>query len=243
MNAHEKSSASSCKLCDLLLSSVQGNLRGVVRSKATNWCSFGITTKFAFIRHRRDAIRIYLRARESDGPDLKALIGKISEITLQVRGTSGSAWAQSTYYFLDVETEAQIRAATPLLLYAAGKIKQRPVRQFLLPSEEAACELIEGNRVTVQVSRVERDPKAREKCISIFGPVCSVCGFDFERTYGEIGKGFIHVHHLIPLASSKGQHTVDPKMHLRPVCPNCHEMLHRRNPPISIEALAARIKR
>ena len=198
-------------MCDLLLSSVQGNLRGVVRSKATNWCSFGITTKFAFIRHRRDAIRIYLRARESDGPDLKALIGKISEITLQVRGTSGSAWAQSTYYFLDVETEAQIRAATPLLLYAAGKIKQRPVRQFLLPSEEAACELIEGNRVTVQVSRVERDPKAREKCISIFGPVCSVCGFDFERTYGEIGKGFIHVHHLIPLALSKGQHTVNPK--------------------------------
>ena len=243
MNAHEKSSVSSCKLCDLLLSSLQDDLHRVVRTEATGCCSFGTTTRFGYVYHRRDAIRIYLRAKESDGPDLKALIGSNSAISLQVRGAKGSAWAQSTYYFLDVDHEAQIRAATSLLLYAAGKIKQRPGRQFLLPSEEDACQLIEGNRVTVQVSRVERNPKARAECIAIFGPVCSVCGFDFERTYGEIGKGFIHVHHLIPLASSKGQHTVDPKMHLRPVCPNCHEMLHRRNPPISIEALAARIKR
>jgi len=107
----------------------------------------------------------------------------------------------------------------------------------LLPSE-AASELVtfEGGRVLVQVSRFERDPRARKQCISKFGTECSVCGFDFGKKYGEIGKGFIHVHHLRPLATRGKSHRVDAGKHLRPVCPNCHEMLHK-GPPFSIKKL------
>jgi len=53
-----------------------------------------------------------------------------------------------------------------------------------------------------------------------------VCKFNFEETYGEIGKGFIHVHHIKPLASS-GETRVDPYNDLVVVCPNCHSIIHR----------------
>jgi len=93
----------------------------------------------------------------------------------------------------------------------------------------------------VQVNRIERDPKAREGCIRLFGAQCSVCGLEFEKSYGDIGSGFIHVHHLNPIAETKGQRDrVNPRTGLRPVCPNCHEMLYRRTPPFTIEEMKAR---
>jgi 5-methylcytosine-specific restriction protein A len=111
----------------------------------------------------------------------------------------------------------------------------------LLPSEEAESVSVEGGRTMVQVNRFERDPAARRRCIQIFGTRCLVCGFDFAKTYGEIGAGFIQVHHLSPLSMNRKKHRVDVRSDLRPVCPNCHEMLHRKKPPFSIEALKARI--
>lgn len=80
-------------------------------------------------------------------------------------------------------------------------------------------------RKKVYVNRYERDPEERRKCIERFGNKykCIVCGFNFEDKYGEIGRGFIHVHHINPL-SDNGQ---DVSENLIPVCPNCHAMLHR----------------
>ena len=72
-----------------------------------------------------------------------------------------------------------------------------------------------------------RSAKARKDCIEHFGSTCKVCGLDFEALYGKRGKGFIHVHHLNPMAGAEGPRPVDPKKDLIPVCPNCHAMLHR----------------
>lgn len=108
----------------------------------------------------------------------------------------------------------------------------------LLPEEvETGGDYVEGATFEVQVVRYERDLGARSKCISHHGTSCSVCGFEFARIYGAIGSGFIHVHHLIPLSQINSQYTVDPIRDLRPVCPNCHAMLHMRSPPYSIEEL------
>jgi predicted HNH restriction endonuclease len=87
----------------------------------------------------------------------------------------------------------------------------------------------------ILVNRYERDPHAREACIARYGTVCYVCGFDFSSRYGEVMAGFIHVHHLLPLASVGVGYQVDPERDLRPVCPNCHAVIHRREPPYSIE--------
>lgn len=95
----------------------------------------------------------------------------------------------------------------------------------------------EGALKQVYVNSYERDPKAREKCIKVHGCKCAVCGMDFERMYGELGKGFIHVHHIVPLSEIREEYKVDPVNDLIPVCPNCHAMLHRNTPPCSIEKL------
>ncbi|WP_434953186.1 HNH endonuclease [Shewanella sp. HL-SH4] len=51
------------------------------------------------------------------------------------------------------------------------------------------------------INAYERNPKARTACIAKLGAIFLVCGFDFEKTYGEIGKGFIHVHHKVDIAT------------------------------------------
>lgn len=103
--------------------------------------------------------------------------------------------------------------------------------------EELPELILEGARRTISVNTYERDPNARRKCIAHWGLKCSVCSFDFENRYGELGEGFIHVHHLKPLGDIGGQYELNPVNDLRPVCPNCHAMLHRRRPALAIEEL------
>jgi len=98
----------------------------------------------------------------------------------------------------------------------------------------------EGKRYDVKLTKYERNPAARKKCIDHYGMSCVVCGLYFAQTYGEIGANFIHVHHLNPVAQKKSAYEVDPVKDLRPVCPNCHAMLHspsRNEPPLTIEEL------
>ena len=77
------------------------------------------------------------------------------------------------------------------------------------------------------VNSYERNREAREICIAAHGCRCSVCGMDFEQMYGDIGRGFIHVHHIVPISTIGAEYKLDPVKDLVPVCPNCHAMLHR----------------
>lgn len=104
--------------------------------------------------------------------------------------------------------------------------------------EEEVGTVPEGAKRTIQVNVYERDPNARRKCIAKWGLKCSVCSFDFVESYGELGEGFIHVHHLKPLGEIGEQYELNPVTDLRPVCPNCHAMLHRRKPALGIEELS-----
>lgn len=101
---------------------------------------------------------------------------------------------------------------------------------------------IEGAVKRIHVNAYERDPQARIACIRNFiqkhgGLFCSICKFDFEKQYGPLGKGYIHIHHITPLSSIRKDYAVDPVNDLVPVCPNCHAMLHRGNDVMSVESL------
>ena len=95
----------------------------------------------------------------------------------------------------------------------------------------------EGREYLTTSTRYERNPINRELCLASKGYRCSVCGIDMEDVYGEIGKQFIEVHHSIPVSSYGHERLIDPLLELFPVCPNCHAMLHRKNPPYSIDEL------
>lgn len=108
----------------------------------------------------------------------------------------------------------------------------------LLPEEVDTPEsYIEGASKSISVNTYERSSDARRKCIEHHGLNCSVCDFNFEQAYGAIGENYIHVHHIIPLSEIKKEYTLDPIKDLIPVCPNCHAIIHRTRPALSIQQL------
>ena len=115
----------------------------------------------------------------------------------------------------------------------------------LLPdevSEDSQDFYREGSKMAVLVNKYERNSEAREKCIEHYGAICSACEFDFKEEYGDIGKGFIHVHHLIPISEIGNSYNIDPINDLIPVCPNCHAMIHKRKPnPFTIEEIKQKL--
>jgi 5-methylcytosine-specific restriction protein A len=132
------------------------------------------------------------------------------------------------------------------LAEASRRIGQLPeaIKKVAVPPESNFPDTLadsegysEGAVRRVTVNAFERDPKAREACLAKHGRQCVICDIDFALVYGDIGKGFIHVHHKKPLAAIRAEYTVNPKIDLVPVCPNCHAMLHTSNPPLGIEAL------
>lgn len=100
---------------------------------------------------------------------------------------------------------------------------------------EVIDQYYEGALKKVYVDRYERDYNARNKCLEIHGCKCVVCGMTFESIYGEVGRGFIHVHHTIPISTIGQTYQIDPEKDLVPICPNCHAMLHRKDPPYKVE--------
>ncbi len=113
------------------------------------------------------------------------------------------------------------------------------VEDFGVSSLQVTSTYEEGNSRRVEATVYERDPKARQRCIDHYGPVCVVCKLNFENRYGDLGKGYIQVHHLVPISKWGEKYSVDPIRDLCPICANCHAMVHRRNPPYSVEYVRA----
>ncbi|HHT9167053.1 MULTISPECIES: HNH endonuclease [Legionella] len=104
----------------------------------------------------------------------------------------------------------------------------------LLPLEEVKEPLsegeVEGTALLKVVKHFERSRINRAACIEVHGTDCKICGFSFGDVFGELGDGFIHVHHVIPLSEMGAAYVLNPAKDLIPICPNCHSMLHRRKP-------------
>ncbi|MFI9645925.1 HNH endonuclease [Streptomyces sp. NPDC052040] len=89
---------------------------------------------------------------------------------------------------------------------------------------------IEGRLLVRRALVRERDPKLRKLKIHQVRrkgrPLeCEVCGFDFARAYGDLGEGYIEVHHVTPLHVAGHRETkLDD---LACLCANCHRMCHR----------------
>jgi 5-methylcytosine-specific restriction protein A len=100
----------------------------------------------------------------------------------------------------------------------------------------------EGAVKRIYVNRYEREKQARIECIEHYGCRCAVCGFDFEKVYGPTGQDTIHVHHLVPLSTIRKEYKIDPVRDLRPVCPNCHLIIHSRKEPFTIDEVKEQIR-
>lgn len=173
-------------------------------------------------------------------------IGRIGRKVQEVLGSHPDGLAQGEYQWWHVIATGhstkdrgfvwQLREEVVAGLLACGFSASGDA----MPNEVASTETFgEGAIRRVMVNAYERNPVARVRCIEAHGTVCVVCHFDFSAIYGASAAGFIHVHHIRALSSIRAQYEVDPVEDLRPVCPNCHAVIHMANPPRSIEQVKA----
>ena len=146
-------------------------------------------------------------------------------------GNGHTAWKSLKYYIAfrsekeGVDWETIYESEKRKLVKQREEAKKRKALEL-----KYGREFTEGHIVECHYDRHERDLGARLKCIEHYGCKCAICGFDFEEHYGEVGKDYIEVHHIVPISSTEGEHTVDPINDLIPVCSNCHSILHRKWP-------------
>lgn len=101
----------------------------------------------------------------------------------------------------------------------------------------------EGAVRIITVNAYERKRAARERCIAHYGRRCSVCRMSFAEFYGPEAAHIIHIHHLVELNKIGKEYEVNPIKDLRPVCPNCHALIHSRKIAYSIEEATALVMR
>ena len=137
-------------------------------------------------------------------------------------------------YFGEVPKEKIEEVWTVLVSYFECT---RGTEAVTLVEEVDPSSLVEGAKTRVVVNAYERNASARAQCLKVHGRNCAVCGLNFGQRYGPLAENYIHVHHLRPLSAIKTSYTVDPEKDLRPVCPNCHAVIHigRTKPPLTLE--------
>lgn len=103
----------------------------------------------------------------------------------------------------------------------------------------------EGGKKVVISTRYERRPSLRNKAFKHHGVDCMVCGFNFYEVYGDWGKGFAEVHHIVPLSETNtSERKTDPQEDLAVVCANCHKMIHRKKGvTLTIEELRRKMRK
>ncbi len=127
----------------------------------------------------------------------------------------------------------------------AARIVEMSGANFSIPSAESlgVSEALEGRVLTYEHVRRERNPKLTRKKKEKFQDehegrlFCEVCAFDYERRYGERGRGFIEAHHTRALADLPRKGTRIRLEDLVLLCANCHRMIHRTRPWLTTSQL------
>lgn len=143
----------------------------------------------------------------------------------------------------DAVMEAPSNQGSEIAVSHAPDSPNEPARGRQGEGADFECE--EGIRHQAERSFFQRNPQLARQAKEACGCVCKVCGFDFAETYGVFGKGFAEVHHLNPLSERPPEEWTEViRTNLADVtvlCANCHRMIHRRRPALSIEELRAMI--
>lgn len=163
-------------------------------------------------------------------PDQLTVESKLEE-TVGLLAAQFLAWVDKVYRGQIVSDENHPETAEAIALFEGTS------------SSLTSCGDEEGEWQQVIVTQYERSRSNRKACLDYYGPACQACGMSFEDVYGELGADFIHVHHEVPLHTLGGSQNVDAVKDMKPLCPNCHAMVHRADPPIPVKVLREQLVR
>ncbi len=126
-------------------------------------------------------------------------------------------------------------------------ISKNPKKKIALEAVLVAPQFFrEGKKVFGWHTRKERNARAGQVAKNLRlkeeGDLqCDVCGFSFQRVYGDLGLGFIEAHHKVPLKKFRKEQKIRVT-DLALLCSNCHSMVHRTDPLTTIDKLKAILK-
>ena len=151
------------------------------------------------------------------------------------RGNQGIGHGQKSVWYVDKLDRQELK--DDLLDYAEAFINPANV------SDEYKYHLHDESKISVTTTKqILRSQAARVECIRLKGCYCNICGYNFEKNYGELGANYIEVHHITPigeLSSAESYEGTNPETDLIPLCSNCHAMIHRRRKPYQPEEIKA----
>jgi 5-methylcytosine-specific restriction protein A len=137
----------------------------------------------------------------------------------------------SRYYevgALPTNTELESHLNEFVDLYLSLVINQSSQHSSAIAEDDEEGLSIEDGTRLREHKRIERNQKLAKKAKELQGYTCKSCGFDFEKKYGSLGKGFIEAHHLTPVSTLRGKKIgLDPKKDFTVLCSNCHRMIHK----------------
>jgi len=189
-------------------------------------------------------------ARQTFATFVSALQAKKIQVAMRVNGADTVAGTPEAWPPEWSRLELSLRLAPFLSEQANDATLERLVLDLVVPIFAMLATLIgveeqeslspgelEGRGIQSLTTRYERKKINREACIQLKGSRCVACGFDFAASYGTLGVGYIEVHHTKPVSSLGPDCKINIATDLEPLCSNCHAMVHRQEPPISIEKL------
>jgi|APSaa5957512622_1039677.scaffolds.fasta_scaffold73643_1 5-methylcytosine-specific restriction enzyme A len=168
---------------------------------------------------------------------------KINDIPQNLKDSSTwpTSWSRISIIFIKYGIDFQLDQIETLKYHIQDSVPIFNLFLTLMPLEEndrspsRDLNSSEGNMQKIQVNRYERNPRNRLSAITLHGLTCKICGFNFEEKYGLFGIGFIHIHHIVPVSEIDDSYQLSIADDLIPVCPNCHAIIHRRKPYLSVE--------
>lgn len=138
------------------------------------------------------------------------------------------------------------RASPRLLKLIADAYGIESGEQAFVSSVEAHASYSEGQRLRRETYFFSRNSRLVKEVKKKYKYRCVACGFDFYSKYGELGKNYIECHHLNPLSErAESEWSADLGTNIDGVvvlCANCHRMVHRRRPALSLEELISAVQ-
>ena len=180
----------------------------------------GIQSFFDLAKDKNDQIEFRINGTEI----LKSSTEDWKEVTLRIKKSYFSA-------------ESEFPALSSVLLDFMCLILYLLVKDVEWGEKALEDGEAEGDISQITTNRYERSRYNRALCLKFYGFQCRGCGDLLEEKYGPMGIGVIHVHHIVPVSQMGNSYRLNPIKDLVPLCPNCHNIVHRKNPPIKISEL------
>ena len=189
-----------------------------------------------FTTEQAEAWNIMLDSLESHG--FMAAVSIDHEAFMNARDIYPASWssfALDAFASVPKQSDREEKISTLIVEIVALLVCLLPIEAIAEDESDNWSE--EGALSRISVNRYERSRRNRNLCLALHGHTCKVCDFDFERSYGAIGKNYVEVHHITPVSKMGGSYKVNPHLDLIPLCANCHRMIHKKNPPFHPEEL------